>query len=107
MAGRPEVRASQSEGLPRRAVVLRDFTAADVPRLAELDRTESVAMVYAVARRHLESGGAGMAAFDGDPAVPAPPGLGGEPVGGDSQERRSHSGVGRGYRRAGWRAVCS
>jgi hypothetical protein len=85
---------SKSEGLPRQALSLRAFAAADVSRLAELDRSEPVAMVYAVrdgeivplghgeeipqwngawldgvvafARRHLESGGTGVAAFDGD-----------------------------------------
>ncbi|HEY3359400.1 MAG TPA: hypothetical protein VGQ83_39485, partial [Polyangia bacterium] len=93
-AERSEVRASESEGLPLHALTLHTFTADDASRLAELDRSEPVAMVYAVrdgeivplghgeeipqwsgdwldgvvafARRHLESGGTGVAAFDGD-----------------------------------------
>ena len=126
---RPEVRASESDGLPRQAVTLRAFTAADASRLAELDRSEPVAMVYAVrageivplghgeeipqwsgawldgviafARRHLESGGTGVAAFDGDQLAGVAV-LGGEPVGDDAQKLPlAILHVGRGHRRRG------
>ena len=44
--------AAKSEGdrLPGRAVALGAFTAADAERLAELDRSESVSMLYTVCR---------------------------------------------------------
>jgi predicted N-acetyltransferase YhbS len=129
MAERPGVGVSEGEGLPRQALSLRAFAAADVSRLAELDRSEPVPMVYAVrdgeivplghgeeipqwsgawldgvvafARRHLDSGGTGVAAFDGDQlggvAV-----LGGEPVGDDPQMLPlAILHVGRGHRRRG------
>jgi GNAT superfamily N-acetyltransferase len=111
--GRLGVGASESDGLPGSAVTVGSFTSADAPRLAELDRSELVDMVYAVrdgeivplghgeeipqwsgawldgvvafARRHLEGGGIGFAAFDGDQLVGAAV-LGGEPVGDDSQK---------------------
>ena len=98
-------------------------------RLAELDRSEPVAMVYTVrdgeivplghgeeipqwsgawldgvvqfARRHLAGGGTGVAAFAGDRLAGVAV-LGGEPVGGDSQELPlAILHVGRGYRRHG------
>ncbi len=126
---RREVRASKGDGLSRQAVTLRAFTVADVSRLAELDRSEPVAMVYAVrdgeivplghgeeipqwsgawldgviafARRHLESGGTGVAAFDGDQLAGVAV-LGGEPVGDDLQKLPlAILHVGRGHRRHG------
>ena len=101
----------------------------DASRLAELDRSEPVAMVYAVrdgeivplghgeeipqwsgawldgviafARRHLESGGTGVAAFDGDQLAGVAV-LGGEPVGDDPQKLPlAILHVGRGHRRRG------
>jgi GNAT superfamily N-acetyltransferase len=118
-----------SDGLPRRALTLRAFTPVDCSRLAELDRSEPVAMVYAVrddeivplghgeeipqwsgawldgviafARRHLESGGTGVAAFDGDQLAGVAV-LGGEPVGDDPQTLPlAILHVGRGHRRRG------
>ena len=126
---RSEVRASESDGLPRQTVTLRAFTAVDVSRLAELDRSEPVAMVYAVrdgeivplghgeeipqwsgawlegviafARRHLESGGTGVAAFDADQLAGVAV-LGGECVGDDPQKLPlAILHVGRGHRRRG------
>ncbi len=128
-AGRRDGGADARDGLSRQAVVLRAFTAADVWRLAELDRSESVAMVYSVrdgeivplghgeeipqwsgawldgvvafARRHLESGGTGVAAFDGDQLAGVAV-LGGEPVGDDAQKLPlAILHVGRGHRRRG------
>jgi GNAT superfamily N-acetyltransferase len=110
-------------------IALRAFTAVDASRLAELDRSEPVAMVYAVrngeiaplghgedipqwsgawldgviafARRHLESGGSGVAAFDGDQLAGVAV-LGGEPVGGDPRTLPlAILHVGRGHRRRG------
>ena len=128
-AGRRDGGADARDGLPRQAVALRAFAAADVWRLAELDRSESVAMVYSVrdggivplghgeeipqwsgswldgviafARRHLESGGTGVAAFDGDQLAGVAV-LGGEPVGDDAQKLPlAILHVGRGHRRRG------
>jgi GNAT superfamily N-acetyltransferase len=109
--------------------VLRAFTAGEAERLAELDRSESVSMVYTVhrgeivplgrgeeipqwsgawlegvvafTRRHLESGGTGGAVWDDD-RLAAVAVLGGTPVGGDPELlplALLH--VGRPYRRRG------
>jgi GNAT superfamily N-acetyltransferase len=114
---------------PRLAVKLRAFTATDAGLLADLDRSESVAMLYAVrggeivplghgeevpqwsgawlagvlrfVRQHLEAAGTGVGAFDGDRLAGVAV-LGGEPVGGDPellQLALLH--VGRPYRRLG------
>jgi GNAT superfamily N-acetyltransferase len=125
----PEVGASESDATSRQAVTLRAFTGADAPRLAELDRSEPVAMVYAVrdgeivplghgeeipqwggawlsgvvtfARRSLECGGTGVAAFVGDQLAGVAV-LGGEPVGGDPRTLPlAILHVGRGHRRLG------
>ena len=119
----------EGDGLPRQAVALQPLTTADVGRLAELDRSESVGMLYAVrdgeivptgegcevpqwsgawldetvafVRRHLESGGAGTAAFAGGELVGIVV-LGGEPVRGDPHELQlAFLHVGRLYRRRG------
>jgi GNAT superfamily N-acetyltransferase len=108
-------RTTEGDGLPRQAVALAPFTAADAGRLAELDRSESVPMLYAVrggeivslgrgeevpqwsgawledvvafTRRHLEAGGVGVGAFDGgrDGLLVGVSVLGGAPVGGDAE----------------------
>jgi GNAT superfamily N-acetyltransferase len=113
----------------RGELLIRAFTATDSERLAELDRSESVEMLYAVrdgtivplghgedvpqwsgawlddvvafARRHLESGGTGVAAYDGDRLAGVAV-LGGSPVGGDSETLQlALLHVGRTYRRHG------
>jgi len=100
-------------GVGDEAVALRAFTAGDAERLAEIDRTESVAMLYAVrdgeieplghgcevppwggawmdemvgfARRHLEAGATGIGAFAGRRLVGVAI-LGHGPVRGDPRE---------------------
>jgi GNAT superfamily N-acetyltransferase len=119
----------EGDGPPRQAVALRAFTAGEAERLAELDRSESVRMLYAerhggivplghgeevpqwsgawlddvvaFTRRHLESGGTGVAAWDGD-RLAAVAVLGGTPVGGDpALLLLALLHVGRPYRRRG------
>jgi GNAT superfamily N-acetyltransferase len=110
-------------------IALRAFTAGEAERLAELDRSESVRMLYTVrcgeivpmghgeeipqwsgawldgvvafTRRHLESGGTGVAAWDGDRLAGVAV-LGGTPVGGDpARFSLALLHVGRPYRRRG------
>jgi GNAT superfamily N-acetyltransferase len=106
---------SEGEGTRSAALALAPFTAADTERLAELDRSESVAMWYAVrrgeivpigrgeevpqwsgawldevvafTRRHLEEGGTGVAAFDAGHGdrLAGVAVLGARPVGGDPE----------------------
>jgi GNAT superfamily N-acetyltransferase len=105
--------ADEGEGRPAPALALAPFTAHDAGRLAELDRSESVPMVYAVrrgeivptgrgeeipqwsgawldgviafTRRHLEDGGAGVAAVRCDRLAGVAV-LGGVAVGGDPRQ---------------------
>jgi GNAT superfamily N-acetyltransferase len=120
---------SEHAGLQRKVLVLRAFTAAHARRLAELDRSESVRMLFAVrdgeivplghgeevpqwsgawldgvvafARRHLEAGGTGVAAFDGD-LIAGVAVVGGAAVRGDPRELQlALLHVGRPHRRRG------
>jgi GNAT superfamily N-acetyltransferase len=116
-------------GVRDETVVLRAFTAGDAELLAELDRSESVPMLCAVrdgrivplghgeevpqwsgawldgvvafARRHLEAGGTGVAAFAGDQLAGVAV-LGSGPVGGDPRQLPlAILHVDRGHRRHG------
>jgi GNAT superfamily N-acetyltransferase len=128
-AGHGSTGVNEGAGLPRQAVALGPFTAADTGRLAELDRSESVSMLFTVrhgrivptgegcevpqwsgswlaetiefTRRHLEAGGAGVAAYD-EAQLAGVAVLGGAPVGGDAGLLQlAMLQVGRPYRRWG------
>jgi GNAT superfamily N-acetyltransferase len=128
-AGRDSTRMNEGDGLPRQAVALVPFTAADAGRLAELDRSESVSMLFTVrrgrivptgegcevpqwsgswlaetiafTRRHLDAGGAGVAAC-AEAQLAGVAVLGGAPVGERPEVLQlAMLQVGRPYRRWG------